>query len=205
MPQEREALLAELFPNPPVEKTTTGRILRAYWEEGDDLLLEADDVVDAGHEILDAFGASFQDNLEYLQEVGLKTTAMLPQDRLHKKKGERDEVVVIIGDDRLSVSSHADARHREVTYHWEGVDPRTNKNAFETLEIDVAWPGSEYMSRIHYEHGYEARGLGHIDSFNSSSAIDNAVRFYQRTRRILSRGTSVNALLQTQAPQTQGE
>lgn len=206
MPQEQErtALLAAFSKENSVENSPTNLLLTEYWEYGD-RPLEAKEIFESGHEILNHFGHAFNNNLEYLLAAGEAPTGMTPASKLHKKEGVRKEAEFSIGKDKFSISSSANQSRRNVTYHWEGVDHRTGKNAFETLDIDVTIePDQDYMQGARYEHGYEARGQrgqGHVENLHTLSAIDNAARFYQRITTILSQGTSVSQLLQEQTPQ----
>ncbi|MBI2034670.1 MAG: hypothetical protein HYT11_02965 [Candidatus Levybacteria bacterium] len=195
MPQEREAIIGLFSADHTIGCSPTKQLLKTYWEEGD-RPLETDEMYESGHELLNFFGLAFGNNLEYLKAAGNIPTAMMPQEALQKRKGVKEEVSFEINGDRFLVSSHADMRHREVMYHWEGIDPRTRKSAFETLEIDVPWPEVSYSARMRYEHGYGERGAGHVENINTLSAIDNAIRFYLRTTHIFSKGTSITSLIQ---------
>jgi len=197
MAKEREAIIGLFSADHKTDGSPTEQLIKSYWEEGD-RLLENDEMSDSGHKLLNFFGLAFGDNLEYLKAAGKIPTAMIPREALQKRKGVKEEVAFEIKEDNFLVSSHADMRHREVIYHWEGIDPRTGKNAFETLEIDVPWPDISYTPRMRYEHGYGARGAGHVENINTLSAIDNAIRFYLRMTHALSKGTSVASLLKKQ-------
>lgn len=201
MSQEREVLLGAFSNEGLVENSHTNQLLTEFWEYGD-RLLETNEIFESGNELLDHFGLAFEDTLEYLKAAGRGPTGMTPVSMLHKREGVKKEAEFSIGKDQFSVSSSANTDRRNVTYHWEGVDPKTGKNAFETLSIDVALKrNQEYMQSIRYEHGFGAIGQGHVLNMGSLSAIDNAARFYQRVTTILSKGTSITRLLQGQTPQ----